>query len=109
MPKMDEFRDHNAATDKFVSFRFGDDTMWSLQFMLDSGGSEGTAKYTIMCSNVSADISDMRNLNDSKSTDVTIDHPIFSKSFPFTYIGIQYTAGTATGVLNVWKTQKLDR
>lgn len=105
--KIQQFLDHDATANKFVSFAFGQDSMWSLDPVI-TGGAGGTAKYTIYASNHSLLEADMKPYRIA-STDVPIAEQIDSESFRFLNIGIKYTAGDATGILNIFIEKKLDK
>ncbi len=107
MPKIVEFLDHDATQDKFVSFEFGSDSMWSIHPDISSV-TPGTGKYTILAGNIDTlevNMVPYRTL----SEDLSLSDPIDSESFRFRYFGIKYTAGTATGTLNIYLEQKIDK
>ena len=107
MPKIPEFNNHDASLDLFFVKEFGDDSMWSLNPDVTSAVT-GTGKYTILASNFSQVEGEMVEYR-SLSTDVPIGYSIDSESFRFRYFAIKYTAGTATGVLNIYFEQTKDQ
>lgn len=107
MPKIEDFDNHDASQDKFASFKFGDDSMWSLQAKT-SGVSGGDPRYTVMGSNISLNLADM-DIYRPKSNSVALGVAVDSKSFPYKFMGIQYNANTATGNLDFYFEQKKDQ
>lgn len=107
MPKIPEFDDHDADTDLFFSKEFGDDTMWSIHPDI-SAVTPGDGAYTILASDISGAEADMIEYRPLSFKDVLLSDGVDSESFRYRFFGIKYTAGTATGTLNMYLHQKKD-
>ena len=107
MPKIEGFLDHDATQDKFVSFEFGADSMFSIHPDISSV-TPGDGVYTILAGDIDTAEANMIPYTPS-SANIPLDEPCDSESFRFRYFGIKYVAGTATGTLNIYLEQKLDK
>jgi hypothetical protein len=111
MPQFPGFEDLDASQDAFITLKYSIDSMFMLQPNI-TGGSNGTATYTIMASNIEEKPLVEANFEDYRpntATDVPINTSVDATSFTGLYFAIKYTAGTATGVLNFWLVKKEDR
>ena len=91
--------------DKFAAQEFSPNCSNSMPFSIQANnsgsvGGDQSGQFTVMGSNLSANVADMVNVKDESgaSGPMPVNGGIFVKNFfPFKYIGIQYTHNTNSG------------